>query len=180
MHLDRLSASRITAFLLALGLLAVLTSPAAAQPDTWNNGGGDFRWFNVNNWSLGAVPTSANAATFTGTATGTVLLNTGTTGGAATAGSLAFSGGPYAIGNGTAGDSLTIAATTGTNLTNSAGSNTINAQLIASALSASITGGSLTLANTAAGGAANSLTGTVTVGSGGTLTALIAGTVGTG
>lgn len=182
MRLDRLKLPRSLACVLTLTVLAAVAGPAAAQPDTWgagtNGANVDFRYFTAGNWSLG-VPTATSNATFSGIATGTVLFNTGAVGGAGNTGTLTFSGGPYTLGNGTAGDSLTINAASGINLTNSAGNNVINTQLIAAALSGNISGGSLTLGNTSAANP-NNLTGTVGVGSAGTLTAFVAGTVGAG
>jgi autotransporter-associated beta strand protein len=187
MRLDRLKLPRRLSCVFALVGLAAAAGPAAAQPDTWgagtNNPVTDFRWFTPGNWSLG-VPTTTSNATFTNTATGIINFAGGPGGSrAADTGTLTFAAGittGYTIGDNTAGDQLTINAATGTNLTVQSGTNFINARLVATALNGSITGGSLTLANTAAGAAANSLTGSITVATGGTLTARIAGTVGAG
>jgi autotransporter-associated beta strand protein len=152
-------------------LLAVIVLVGAAQPvaaqTIWTNGANNLQWGNGGNWSAG-VPNASATALFGGQGTGTITLGTATTG------ALQFAAGGYTLGSGT----LSIQGA-GTNLSNSTGSNTISGVLSASALSGSITGGTLTLSNTSSA-TPNSLTGTITVGTGGSLTALIAGTVGTG
>ncbi|MFO0809617.1 MAG: PA14 domain-containing protein [Gemmataceae bacterium] len=150
-----------------LAITAALSERAAGQATNWQ--GPTLTWNTAGSWSAG-IPTATSTANFTGVATGTITLGTATTG------VLNTTGGPYVLNAGT----LTISGA-GSNLTTSGAANMeINGRLVASGLTAVLSGGTLTLSNTQAGANANSLTGAITVNASATLTAVVAGTVGTG
>lgn len=156
------------------GIVGVRQSAEAAD-FVWTNGGGTSTWDNPLNWNIGSgFPNStADTASFGAGAIGVVDLN-----GDRKVGSLSFGGSPGGIALGVSANTLTLDNGAGGGTLNESGGriDTIGTRLLATGLVGNVTGGDLILANVADGAGANSLAGTFTIGSGGTLEGHFTGT----
>ena len=167
----------------ALAFLGFAAPPAHASVFTWDGGGGNGLWATVNNWDVGGSdpvtpPTSADTASFAGTAPGTV-----TGSGTMSVGVIQFSASGYTISGGTlalggtAPQIQQTAAVSGTNTISSAITSTAALSVDVQAGQLNLNGlinaaGAVNLTKSGAGtlslGIAQTYTGTTTI-SGGTL-----------